>query len=72
LIRDALAVGARTPQTQVINEDLIPQLCQISEKMTVAQAAAWITQIEELREQLIVNINRKIATDGLFMSMASV
>jgi DNA polymerase-3 subunit delta' len=71
LIRDALALAVGTPQTQIINEDLLSQLSRISQRITTAQAATWITQIEELREQLIVNINRKVATDALFMSMAS-
>jgi hypothetical protein len=34
--------------------------------------AIWIGQIEEMREQLIVNINRKPATDALFLTMAAV
>lgn len=71
LIRDALALAVGTPHTQIINVDLLSQLSRISQRITTTQAAAWITQIEELREQLIVNINRKVATDALFMSMAS-
>lgn len=71
LIRDALALAVGTPPTQIINVDLLSQLSQISQRITSTQAAAWISQIEELREQLIVNINRKAATDALFMSMAS-
>jgi DNA polymerase-3 subunit delta' len=71
LIRDALVLAVGAPETQLINEDLLTQLSGISKKISGDQAAAWITQIEELREQLIVNINRKVATDALFLSMAS-
>jgi hypothetical protein len=35
------------------------------------KAAAWILEIEDMREQLMVNINRKAATDALFVTMAS-
>jgi hypothetical protein len=34
-------------------------------------ATAWIAAIEDVREQLIVNINRKPATDALFLKMAA-
>jgi hypothetical protein len=33
--------------------------------------AGWISQIEEMREQLVVNINRKAATDALLLTMAA-
>jgi DNA polymerase-3 subunit delta' len=72
LIRDALALAVGIPETRIINEDLLTQLRAISKKVSSSQAAQWIAQIEELREQLIVNINRKAATDSLFLSMASV
>ncbi|HLE63105.1 MAG TPA: DNA polymerase III subunit delta' [Pyrinomonadaceae bacterium] len=70
LIRDALALAVGTPATRIVNEDLLNQLMAISKRVSTGQAARWITQIEELREQLIVNINRKVATDALFLSMA--
>ena len=31
-----------------------------------SRAGDWILQIEDLREQLIVNVNRKVTTDALF------
>jgi DNA polymerase-3 subunit delta' len=71
LIRDALALAVGTPETRIVNEDLLNQLLAIGKKVSTGQAARWITQIEELREQLIVNINRKVATDALLLSMAS-
>jgi DNA polymerase-3 subunit delta' len=71
LIRDALALAVGAPKTQIINDDLLSELTQISQRISSTRAAKWITQIEELREQLVVNINRKAATDALFMSMAA-
>ena len=35
-----------------------------------SRAADWILQIEDMREPLIVNINRKVTTDALFLVMA--
>jgi DNA polymerase III subunit delta' len=69
LIRDAwmLTLGVK----EIVNEDLRPQLSKIAERIDSRNAARWIEETETLREQLTVNINRKVATDALFLSMAS-
>lgn len=71
LIRDAWMLSLNAPAENVINEDLLPELKQISSNLDSPTAAGWLSQIEELREQLIVNINRKPATDALFLTMAA-
>jgi DNA polymerase-3 subunit delta' len=71
LIRDAWMLSLRASPENVVNEDLLPQLKKISERLDSYRPAAWILQIEEMREQLIVNINRKAATDSLFLTMAA-
>jgi len=70
LIRDVwmLAVGANGDQ--IVNEDLLPELKKIAADLDPHRARIWIQQIEDMREQLVVNINRKISTDALFLSMA--
>ena len=68
LIRDAWMLKLGT--TNFVNEDLRNQLAKISERLTSQDARRWIDEIETLREQLIVNVNRKVATDALFLSMA--
>jgi len=35
------------------------------------KAAAWLSEIEDLRGTLEVNINKKIASDGLVLKMAA-
>ena len=70
LIRDALMLSVGITSAKVINEDVLPQLQKISERIDSHSATSWISRIEELREQLVVNINRKPATDALFLSMA--
>ncbi|MCA1603528.1 MAG: DNA polymerase III subunit delta', partial [Acidobacteria bacterium] len=59
LIRDALMVSFGVSSVQVINEDVLPQLQKISERIDSRSATSWISLIEELREQLVVNVNRK-------------
>ena len=67
LIRDAWMLALQAPSESVVNEDLLPELKKISQRLDGRRPADWISQIEELREQLIVNINRKSATDALFL-----
>ncbi|MBC8030451.1 MAG: DNA polymerase III subunit delta' [Pyrinomonadaceae bacterium] len=71
LIRDAWMLSLAAPATSVVNEDLLPQLRAISERLDRRRPGGWISQIEEMREQLVVNINRKAATDSLFLTMAT-
>jgi DNA polymerase-3 subunit delta' len=70
LIRDAWMLGLGANDKQVVNTDLRPQLSKIGQSIDSRKAAMWISRIEELREQLVVNVNRKVATDALFLSMA--
>jgi DNA polymerase III subunit delta' len=71
LIRDALMLSLGVDPKQLTNEDLLPQLTKIAQQMNSLSPTSWIAQIEDLREQLLVNINRKPATDALFLSMAA-
>lgn len=71
LIRDAWMLSLNGTRDQMVNEDAFDELNEISRQINPQRAADWILQVEDLREQLIVNINRKIATDGLFLAMAS-
>jgi DNA polymerase III subunit delta' len=71
LIRDVWGLALGRPSETIVNGDLLAQLQQLAGKLTSAQAAAWLSQIEELRGALEVNINRKIASDALLLTMAS-
>jgi DNA polymerase-3 subunit delta' len=70
LIRDAWMLSLGVESDRLVNEDLSAELTEISRKMDSSRAADWILQIEDMREQLIVNINRKVTTDALFLVMA--
>lgn len=70
LIRDAWMLSLGVQPSQLVNEDLLAELQPISEELESSVAANWILQIEDMREQLIVNINRKATTDALFLTMA--
>jgi DNA polymerase-3 subunit delta' len=70
LIRDAWMLSLGVDSSRIVNEDLSAELKEVAQKMDPSRAGDWILQIEDLREQLIVNINRKITTDSLFLVMA--
>ena len=70
LIRDAWMLSLGVETSQLVNEDLSVDLKPISQKLDSSRAGDWILQIEDVREQLIVNVNRKITTDSLFLVMA--
>ena len=70
LIRDAWMLSLGVKPSQLVNEDLLSELQPISEQLDSGRAANWILQVEDLREQLIVNVNRKVTTDALFLAMA--
>ncbi len=71
LIRDAWALRLGRPDETIVNGDLLRQLKPVAAEMTSEQAGSWLTLIEELRGALDVNINRKIASDALLLTMAT-
>jgi len=70
LIHDAWLLSLDPQSTNTVNADIREQLTRISAQLKSRQPAHWLGQIENLHAQLAVNINRKIATDALFLSMA--
>jgi DNA polymerase III subunit delta' len=70
LIRDAWSLSLGRPADSIVNVDRLKDLERIASELRSEKAAAWLTTIEELRGALEVNINRRIASDGLLISMA--
>lgn len=56
---------------KIVNADIENHLQKLAEQADAKRLAAWLAQIEQMRENFNVNLNRKIATDALFMQMAS-
>jgi DNA polymerase-3 subunit delta' len=71
LIRDAWALRLGRPDETIVNGDLLKVLKPVAAALESEQAGSWLTLIEELRGALEVNINRKIASDALLLTMAS-
>jgi DNA polymerase-3 subunit delta' len=70
LIHDLLVLKHGADEKTLVNIDLRSQLEKLSVAAQNKPLAAWLTEIETLRETLAVNVNRKIATDALFVRMA--
>ncbi len=70
LIRDAWSLRLGRPDETIVNSDLLGELKLVAAEMTSEQAGSWLALIGELRAALEVNINRKIASDALLLTMA--
>ena len=62
---------AGVPGTELVNVDLGERLARMGARVAPTRVARWLSLIEELRAQLAVNINRRVATDALLLAMAS-
>ncbi len=71
LIHDLWTVQITRDESRLVNTDLADKLASIAPRIGNAKPPAWLAEIDTMRENLIVNINRKIATDALFVKMAA-
>jgi len=72
LIHDVWTVKVSGVTGRVVNTDLEPALAHLAAESGRADLPSWLTAIEAMRQNFIVNINRKVAADDLFVSMAGV
>ncbi|MDT7542665.1 MAG: polymerase subunit delta [Acidobacteriota bacterium] len=70
LIHDAWMLSLN-PRAEIVNDDVRERLARPASMLPSERAARWLSQIEELRSRLAVNVNRRAATDSLFLSMAA-
>jgi DNA polymerase-3 subunit delta' len=71
LIHDVWTMRNGADAKILVNVDLVDDLKKLATRADNKKLAVWLSEIETLREQLAVNLNRKIAIDALFMQMAS-
>jgi hypothetical protein len=70
LIRDIFALSKGTGRDSIANSDISDKLMELSSNTDARRLEFWITDLEELQFNYLVNINRKVATDGVFVKMA--
>jgi DNA polymerase-3 subunit delta' len=71
LIRDLWMIALTGEGAGVVNEDLRERLSRLAQGLRPSRASRWLSRVEELRARLAVNVNRRAATDALFLSMAA-
>lgn len=71
LIHDVWILRLGQPEETIVNADLKVELKRLAERAAAKRLALWLSEIEILRGNLNININRKISTDALFMQMAN-
>ena len=70
LVRDLWLIKLGS-ETEIVNADIMTELSPLAAHLDQKTAASWLHEIELLRQSFLVNINRKIATDALFMEMSA-
>lgn len=69
LIRDLWMVCLGAPLAQVVNSDLQKDLRSYAARVDYRCLTKWLARIEIHRRGFEVNINRRVATDALFLGM---
>lgn len=70
LLHDVWTLSLGAGDEILANYDLREDLARVGAQIEGRRIARWISQIERHRCKLDVNINRKVATDALFLEMA--
>jgi DNA polymerase-3 subunit delta' len=69
LIHDVWTLAVGGEGERIVNADLAERLVLLAGNSRVSDLPEWLAAIDTMRENLIVNINKKIAADALFMDM---
>lgn len=72
LIHDVWALRTTGDDSRLANTDLAADLRRLADEAGPLDLPSWIAEIDTLRQNLIVNINKKVATAALFAGMARV
>jgi DNA polymerase-3 subunit delta' len=71
LIHDLWLLSLGGAESGVPNQDIRERLARLARNLRPSSARRWLADIEELRAQLSVNVNRRVATDALLLGMAA-
>ena len=71
LLHDVWLLRIGSDRMPIVNVDILSELEEIARATNISSLISSIEEIEKLQGNLIVNVNRKIATDGLFMELAA-
>ncbi|MFZ1701574.1 MAG: DNA polymerase III subunit delta' [Pyrinomonadaceae bacterium] len=70
LIHDVWSLRITGDASRLVNTDLAERLTRLASEVRHSDLPGWLDEIATVRDNLTVNINRKIAADSLFVLMA--
>lgn len=71
LIHDVWTLCLAPESQNLINFDLILQLKRLAQTADKQRLSNWLKETETMQENFAVNLNKKIATDALFLKMTT-
>ncbi len=71
LVRDVWAIVLGADEGSLVHLDIFHDLEAIARSADASQLSRTMAEIEMIRERLVVNINKKLAADELFVKMAA-
>ena len=71
LIHDVWTLCFADNVEKIVNVDISSQLKKQTQNVDRKRLAQWMKEIEILQENFTVNLNKKVATDALFLKMAA-
>ena len=71
LVRDVWAIAAGADDASVVHHDILHELSELAGSSDPRTLADIIAEIELIRERFVVNINKKFASDALFLKLAA-
>lgn len=71
VIHDIWSVRVGGDPREIENSDIALGVSELAENAESDRLASWLAEIETIRRNLAVNINRRVATDALFTAMAA-
>ncbi len=71
LIHDVWLLKNGVASGEILNSEIVVELIKLADLVPSVSLANWLNEIETMRENFAVNLNRKIATDALLINMAA-
>jgi DNA polymerase III subunit delta' len=71
IVRDMTLLHAGRDRETIMNVDEAERLEALASKIGFRRLSLWAEGLNEVRRNLVVNINRQVAMDGLFQRLAS-
>jgi DNA polymerase-3 subunit delta' len=69
LLRDIFLLAAGGAREAIVNIDIADRLGGLAQKIELRRLTNWVEKLNELRANLLININRHVATEAALLSL---